>query len=703
MPARRQTAPTLIIEVLDAGALYASPKRAERVSVVAVKLRPCQQLLLAWFVNYLRRSRRSKREHRTLTEHKAIYRDLRNYLAGQHLGSTRDEALLHIALKALLCNSYIQSGKAAGNTLDERYAFAWERVRSEFSDLFERDEPFDLAGNHLPEVDRLIGGLALHSGTYDPFGDLYETFMGDSVKGQAGQFFTPQNAVNLLIDLVAPRVGERVLDPACGAGGFLSAVVLRRLAAGMDPVEAAKDVIGIDKDAYLGKLAKARLGVLTSAESDVYCADSLAWIGSRIPEREAFGKVDVILTNPPFGAKIVAASKQIQGTFELGYQWRMDKKSSEWSRTEKLQANPSPQVLFIERCLDLLRPGGRLGIVVPESLISSRGHRYVVEYLSTRADVKAVIGMPENLFKTSGSGGTHTKTCLIVAVKHGDSGSAAVPAIFMAEAKWCGNDSRGRQVFADELPTIGKRWHTHAQPNQPADHLGYMVRTNDLVDGILAPRYYNPDVAIELKALERTHELVSVGDLVRAGVLEIATGHEVGKQAYGTGKIPFVRTSDISNWEIKLDPKQGVSEDIYNAIQNKQDVREGDILMVRDGTYLIGTCAFVTKYDTRIVYQSHLLKIRVLDRDTIDPYLLLAALSSAPVKRQILSKRFTQDIIDSLGNRLAEVVLPLPRDSNRRVQVASTVRKAISDRIEARELSRQAVLDLVGYDDTDAL
>ena len=123
--------------------------------------------------------------------------------------------------------------------------------------------------------------------------------------------------------------------------------------------------------------------------------------------------------------------------------------------------------------------------------------------------------------------------------------------------------------------------------------------------------------------------------------------------------------------------------------------------MVRDGTYLIGTCAFVTKYDTRILYQSHLLKIRVTDRDKISPYLLLAALSSAPVKRQIAAKRFTQDIIDSIGNRLSEIVLPLPHDQSLRLSVATTVEKAISDRIEARELSRQSVLDLVGYVDEE--
>jgi type I restriction enzyme M protein len=62
------------------------------------------------------------------------------------------------------------------------------------------------------------------------------------------------------------------------------------------------------------------------------------------------------------------------------------------------------------------------------------------------------------------------------------------------------------------------------------------------------------------------------------------TGDEIGKLSYGTGRIPFIRTSDISNWELKIDPKKGVSEKIYKILKKKQDVKEQDILLVRDYT-----------------------------------------------------------------------------------------------------------------------
>ena len=217
----------------------------------------------------------------------------------------------------------------------------------------------------------------------------------------------------------------------------------------------------------------------------------------------------------------------------------------------------------------------------------------------------------------------------------------------------------------------------------------------NLVDNILSPRYYNPEVSNTMKELKKSHDIISVGELLSQKIIEIKTGDEVGKLAYGTGNIPFVRTSDISSWEVKLDPKQGVSEDIFNQYREKQDIRPYDILMVKDGTYLIGTCAILTEYDTKIIYQSHLYKIRVLKPEIISPFLLLAALSSKPVNEQIKSKRFTQDIIDSLGNRINEILLPIPKDQKRKDEISKTVEKVIFDRIEARELARKACLDII--------
>src|SRR5208337_4909961 len=107
--------------------------------------------------------------------------------------------------------------------------------------------------------------------------------------------------------------------------------------------------------------------------------------------------------------------------------------------------------------------------------------------------------------------------------------------------------------------------------------------------------------------------------------------------------------------------------------------------------YLIGTCAIISEVDTEIIYQSHLFKIRVQQNSLgLDPYLLLALLSSSVVQRQIRAKQFTQDIIDSLGERLYELVLPIPQSPETRSRISDMVKKAVNLRIEARELAKEA-------------
>lgn len=193
----------------------------------------------------------------------------------------------------------------------------------------------------------------------------------------------------------------------------------------------------------------------------------------------------------------------------------------------------------------------------------------------------------------------------------------------------------------------------------------------------------------ELQALQNTHDLIVLADLIKDRTLSITTGVELGKLAYGTGDIPFIRTSDLSNWELKADPKHGVDRSYFQAVKAKQDVQAGDVLMVKDGTYLIGTCAIVTEQDEDIIYQSHLYKIRVnKNKHGLDPYMLLAILSSSVVQRQIRAKQFTQDIIDSLGERIRELVLPIPKAT--RELIRDLVRSAVENRLKAKEQTRKA-------------
>lgn len=616
----------------------------------------------------------------------SAFRDIRNYLAGRVLGITSDRGLLDEVIKCLFCRVRLGNQR-------RRSASEYREVMLDINHVTEGvlggDGQISLDDDALRYVDEVLAQVDLDDPHSDPLSEVYQAFIGSSIRSADGQFFTPTEAVRWLVDAVDPRPGENIIDPACGAGSFLSFAARHLKAHGVAPGAISNSIYGIDKDKNLSRLAKAHLLIHGVNASNVVCADSIDNVmstGGTVPFAME-DHFDVVLANPPFGAKIRIGSEATLSKFDLAWKWKKDATTGRFVKTNQRNSKPTPQVLFLELCIRLLKPGGRMGIVVPESMIASTTGSYVPQYLLEHTNVLGVAGMPEDLFKTSGKEGTHTKTCLVVAEKKSESPSKK--RIFMAEAKWCGHDSRGNLIPHNDLPEIARNFASR-RSSSTRPNLGYFILQDDVVDSILAPRYYDPSSAVELSKLKESHDLLSMGELIDDGTIKLATGNEVGKLAYGTGPIPFVRTSDISNWEIKTDPKHCVSEDIFQKFAKKQDVREGDILMVRDGTYLIGTCAYISKYDTKLLYQSHIYKIRSTDHATISPFLLLAALSSSPVIMQIHSKRFTQDIIDTLGPRIRELVLPIPKDRERRERIETMVKRSIEDRIESRELARAA-------------
>jgi hypothetical protein len=225
---------------------------------------------------------------------------------------------------------------------------------------------------------------------------------------------------------------------------------------------------------------------------------------------------------------------------------------------------------------------------------------------------------------------------------------------------------------------------------------GFIIQYGKIRSNVFIPRYYDPVVDEELRGIAITHEIISISDLVKKGILTFDTGIEVGKMAYGTGPIPFIRTSDLSNWELKADPKQNVSEDLYDHFKNKLDVRSEDLFVVRDGTYLVGTSCILTEHDTRILYCGGLYKIRVKKKDELDPYLLLAILNCPIVKRQMRDKQFTRDVIDTLGKRIFEVILPIPKDKGLRERIARETRETVLARVDLRDKAKQISLDVEG-------
>ncbi|MCI0476852.1 MAG: restriction endonuclease subunit S, partial [Anaerolineales bacterium] len=252
-------------------------------------------------------------------------------------------------------------------------------------------------------------------------------------------------------------------------------------------------------------------------------------------------------------------------------------------------------------------------------------------------------------------------------------------------------DAGGNKVINDDTPEIAQRY-GNPQLIQN-DHLGFWVEHPEIDDHIFIPEYYNPELRAELLRLEQSSKchLVTVGELAQSGILEIRRGNEIGSQYYGTGDVPFVRTTDIVNWEIKMDPVKAIAEEVYEQYRRQQDVRENDILFVNDGTFLIGRTAMVTRLDIKIIIQSHLKKIRVLRPESLNPFYLFYLLNSNIVQRQIAVKTFTQATLSTIGNRLREIILPITNDPEERERISHHVQEIIEQKTHLREQTMRLI------------
>lgn len=608
----------------------------------------------------------------------------------------------------------------------ERIKMLFEKVKTQYPDVFEENEKLLLDDRSIAYVTSQLQNYGLLKTDKDVVGDAFEVFIGPTLRGEKGQFFTPRNIVRMCVELLDPKPNEKVIDPACGSGGFLIVALehvwnniekeyehlSKEWVGSIKRETASRNFYGIDKEFDLAKVSKAYMAIVGDGRGGIFCADSLEAFSEWPPvQREKIRpeSFDILLTNPPFGSKIPITSKSLLEQYELGFKWKHDTKTGKSERTDMVMDKQVPQILFIERCLQLLRPGGRMAIVLPEGVFGNPTDRYIFEYIFQNARVLAVISCPHEIFQPS----THTKTSVLFLEKIRTEGEYN---IFMAIAEKAGHDKNGKPIFKmdekgdyvldeagrrvidDDLPIITERYKEFRQNGDRLDHyshFGFSLEYSQVKNHILIPDYYNPDIEEELKSLKETgeYELVSIQSLMDQKVISVRRGNEIGSRFYGMGDVPFIRTTDIVNWEIKIDPVKCIPEAIYEIYNKTQDVRENDILFVNDGTFLIGRSAIVTQLDKKIVIQSHIRKIRVLKPSVIDLFLLFYLLNTRTVKKQIEAKTFIQATISTLGNRLSEIVLPIPKKETKKKELSERMKDIIDQKMRLRKRSLQ-VIDL---------
>jgi type I restriction enzyme M protein len=284
----------------------------------------------------------------------------------------------------------------------------------------------------------------------------------------------------MAVEMLDPRDTESLLDPACGTGGFLITAMNHALDA-LDrderakwndprPSDAereelyrrrtdylAKRVAGFDLNPALVRAAKMNMVMNNDGEGSLFQADSLAHPHTWEPaarKRVPLGSVDVLFTNPPFGANIKVDGERLE-QFDLAAVWDQDGAGGWTLRRDRegrpvLQKSQPPEILFIERCVQFLTPGtGRMAMVIPNGILNNPALGYVRHWLLTNTQVLAVVDMARELFQPKND--TQTSMVLLRRLNAAEREAAAGPGldypVFMAVAERIGHDKRRNPVY----------------------------------------------------------------------------------------------------------------------------------------------------------------------------------------------------------------------------------------------------------------
>ncbi len=365
------------------------------------------------------------------------------------------------------------------NGFIERIFSLFERVKSQYPDVFDPSERLILKALTIAFVVSQLQKYSLINTAADVKGTAFQTFVYAHQRGERGEFFTPHSVVDLCVNMLDPKDNEKFIDPACGSGGFLVAgmnyikekFIKERPELKGKSIDFLKEyahayISGIDINPDLAKVAKMHMVLYDDGHSGIFCANSLLPFNELVNTAEKAGvsralrpkpeNFKILMTNPPFGSKGKVTNKKILVEFQLGYKWKREE-DGRWIKINKILDGQTPEILFIERSLSFLDKGGRMAIVLPDSILTSPTNGYVRELIKKESIILGTVGLPEGTFTSAGAG---SKTSILFLRKKLNQ-QEKQGKIFMAIAENIGYDissKRGKFIVENDLPTIAEKF-----------------------------------------------------------------------------------------------------------------------------------------------------------------------------------------------------------------------------------------------------
>ena len=353
------------------------------------------------------------------------------------------------------------------------YQFLFNKTKEDFAKdhLFDENETIKIRENSFEQIVKELQVYNLSTTSDDVKGIAFEQFLGRTFRGELGQFFTPRTIVDFMVSVLDPQEGEYICDPCCSSGGFLIRAFEYVREHIENEVEVRKEdvkkslftddysklpkkeqekidqkvidafckmnyeldinnpmgrlrslsfdcIYGTDANPRMARTAKMNMIMHGDGHGGVHHHDGLLNVNG-IWE----GRFDVILTNPPFGAridkelKITEADRFTDIEKIKAYEKRYGKENYDNALKQVNDHIDQPildlfqigkfsgltEVLFIERCLNLLKPGGRMGIVLPEGVLNNTNLQKVRDFVESKAKILLIVSIPQDVFMAAGA------------------------------------------------------------------------------------------------------------------------------------------------------------------------------------------------------------------------------------------------------------------------------------------------------------
>lgn len=602
-----------------------------------------------------------------------------------------ERTTLETAQFGIVAQEYQEILDGRSGDFGQRIQTLYEAVKEQYPALL-TDEKLKLQPQTLAYLVGRLQFISFSKTPGDVKGEAFQAFTYRHQRGGRGEFFTPHPIVRLAVEMLAPQPHEKVLDPACGSGGFLIEAIsyLTRSSQFDKAAYVQNNVRGIEFNPDVALSASIRLAFEGGSGKEVACANALL---ANTALNETY---DLILTNPPFGSKGKVEDRNILKSYSLARKWEHSGES-QWQPTNTLLAGQSPDILFMEKCLNLLRPGGRMAIVLPDGLLQNISSSHIRFWTRQQAQVLGVVSIPQEAFIPYGTG---IKTSLLLLQKLPAPANASC---FMARIEKIGYDVKGQTVYKrdpsgllirgannhyvldDDVDEIASCFHDFRMGNFQSHGDKVFTVSRPSLNSRIDVEHYQPGDQQVLDYL-KSKGAKPLGEI--ADILSETAAFRVANDS----EIRYIAISDVDYRTMQVVSQQIIksheapSRATYRVCIN-------DIITATSGAST-GTrrqaTALVTEEEAGAICSNGFAVIRNVHG--VNPYFLLAYMRSDYYLRQV-KRLMTGHAIPSISQEdLSKVLVPIPTPEQQE-RIARSVRKLQNLRREATKSGEKLAME----------